>query len=167
MADETVNQGTEQTAGGQEQTQGRTFTQAEVDAIVGDRLARERAKYADYETIRQKAERFDAAEAANKTELQKAQDKANRFEAELNKLKKDTAARDARDKVSAETGVPASLLTAGDEEGCRAQAAALLKWHGPARSAPSVPDGGEPTHTGGGSTSDQFAEWLGSQIKQS
>ena len=26
----------------------RTFTQAEMDAIIGDRLKRERAKYADY-----------------------------------------------------------------------------------------------------------------------
>lgn len=167
MADETVKQGTEQTAGGQEQNAGRTFTQAELDAILGDRLARERAKYADYETIKAKADQFDAAEAASKSELEKAQDRANQYKAELDALKKANATRAARDKVAAETGVPAELLTEADEESCRAQANALLKWHGPAQSAPGVPDGGEATHHGGaGSTADQFAEWFGNALRQ-
>ena len=30
----------------------KTFTQAELDAIVGDRLKRERAKYADYSDLK-------------------------------------------------------------------------------------------------------------------
>ena len=40
----------------------RTFTQAEMDAIIGDRLKRERAKYADYEDVKAKAQQFDAAQ---------------------------------------------------------------------------------------------------------
>ena len=31
--------------------QNKTFTQAEVDAIIGDRLAREKSKYVDYEDL--------------------------------------------------------------------------------------------------------------------
>ena len=32
----------------------KTFTQAEMDAIIGDRLARERQKYADYDSLKEK-----------------------------------------------------------------------------------------------------------------
>ena len=45
----------------------RTFTQAEMDAIIGDRLNRERKKYADYEDIKAKAAKFDELENASKT----------------------------------------------------------------------------------------------------
>ena len=41
----------------------RTFTQAEMDAIISDRLKRERAKYADYNELQAKAAKFDEAEA--------------------------------------------------------------------------------------------------------
>ena len=55
---ETVNQvatTTQENAG--EET--KTFTQAELDKIVGDRLSRERSKYADYESLKEKAARLD------------------------------------------------------------------------------------------------------------
>lgn len=54
----------------------KTFAQDEVDRIVQDRLARERAKYADYEDFKTKAAKFDEVDAASKTELQKANDTA-------------------------------------------------------------------------------------------
>lgn len=41
--------------------------------FIQDRLTRERGKYADYETLKVKAAKFDEAEEAGKTELQKAQ----------------------------------------------------------------------------------------------
>ena len=47
----------------------RTFTQAEVDAIVGDRLKRDRAKYSDYDDLKAKAAKFDELEEANKSEF--------------------------------------------------------------------------------------------------
>ena len=50
----------------------RTFTQEEVNAIVGRRVAETSAKYADYEELKTKAQAFDAAEEASKSELQKA-----------------------------------------------------------------------------------------------
>lgn len=49
-------------------------SQEELDRRVGERLARERAKFADYDDLKAKAEKFDEAEAATKTELQKLQD---------------------------------------------------------------------------------------------
>lgn len=52
-----------------------------MDAIIGDRLARERAKYADYSELKQKAEAYDQAEELSKSELQKATERAERAEA--------------------------------------------------------------------------------------
>lgn len=56
----------------QEATEERTFTQSELDAIVADRLKRDRAKYADYEQLKDKAAEYDRLSEASKSELQKA-----------------------------------------------------------------------------------------------
>lgn len=50
-----------------------TFSQAQVDAIIKDRLARKDKQFADYDDIKAKADEFDKIEEANKTELEKAQ----------------------------------------------------------------------------------------------
>lgn len=70
---ETVNQETNGTAAETQENEQRTFTQAEMNAIIQDRLTRERGKYADYEALKAKAAKFDEAEEAGKTDLQKAQ----------------------------------------------------------------------------------------------
>lgn len=49
----------------------KTFTQADVDRIVADRLGRERAKYADYDELKDAAQRLKDAEDADKTEVQR------------------------------------------------------------------------------------------------
>jgi hypothetical protein len=54
--------------------EGKTFTQADVDRIVTDRLNREKGKYADYDELKTKAAKVDELEAASKSELQKALD---------------------------------------------------------------------------------------------
>ena len=41
---------------------------AEMNAIISDRLTRERSKYADYDDLKAKAAQFDAAQEAGKTE---------------------------------------------------------------------------------------------------
>jgi hypothetical protein len=50
---------------------GKTFTQADVDRIVQDRLAKEKAKYADYDDLKVKAAKVDELEASKKTDLEK------------------------------------------------------------------------------------------------
>ena len=50
---ETVHQETTPAAG--EQQTERTFTQVEMNAIISDRLTRERSKYADYDDLKAKA----------------------------------------------------------------------------------------------------------------
>lgn len=58
---ETVNQVQETNGNGNaNETPAKSFTQAEVDAIVEGRLQRERAKYADYDSLKDKAGKYDA-----------------------------------------------------------------------------------------------------------
>jgi hypothetical protein len=60
----------------------KTFTQAELDAVIADRLKREREKYADFETLKKKATDYDKLTEAQKDELTKAQERATKAEAE-------------------------------------------------------------------------------------
>ena len=96
----------------------RTFTQAEMDAIIGDRLKRERAKYADYDELARKAKAYDEAEEAGKSELQKAVEERDKWKAEAESLKADRERADAVAKAAAEHKVDASLLArmSGDVE---------------------------------------------------
>ena len=136
----------------------KMFTQAELDAIVTERLKRDRQKYADYESLKEKADKFDQMEEANKTELQKAIEKSDALQNELEKIKAANMIRDIRTKVAEETGVPANLLTAATEEDCKEQAKAILEFSTP-KGYPVIRDGGEVTHTGKSTTRQQFAEW--------
>ena len=72
-------------------------TQEELDRIVQSRLSREREKYAGHDELKKKADEYDKAQEAQKTELQKASDKASAAEtraaeAELKAMKLEVAA---------------------------------------------------------------------------
>lgn len=137
----------------------RTFTQAELNAIVGDRLAREREKYANYEELKSKASKFDEAEEASKSELQKANERAESLQKKLDALTKANEVRDLRARISKEYNVPENLLTAESEDSCIEQAKALVEYAKP-QGYPQVKDTGEIRSSGGGSTRDQFADWF-------
>ena len=67
MTTETVNQENQQGKNGAEGAAGTTgqqasFTTDQVNAIVAERLSRERAKYADYDSLKEKTAKFDAQE---------------------------------------------------------------------------------------------------------
>lgn len=158
---ETVNQEANETA---EKAPERTFTQAELDATIGERLARERAKYADYESIKEKAAQYDEQVEASKSELQKAQEAAAKYKEKMEALQNAIAANAARTKASTETGVPADFLHGTTEEECMAEALALKKWHEGNSGYPIVADKGEVIVTGGGKTRDQFADWLSQNL---
>ncbi len=120
----------------------RTFTQAEVNQIIADRLARERR--------------------ANPTA------ELDNLRAEVEQLKTAAAVRDIRDKVAGEKSVPVKLLTGSTEAECTAQADAILAFAAQQQGKPypAVPDGGEVGKNGsGGTTRDQFAEWFAANIK--
>ena len=141
----------------------RTFTQDEVNAIVGKRLAEEKGKYADYDVLKAKADKFDEAEEASKTELQKATERANNLEAELNGIKKANEERETRDKIAQETGVPANLLTGCTEDECRAQAEAIKAYATP--NYPRVRDNGEVSNQTGGTAKEDFVAFMSAVAK--
>lgn len=158
---ETVNQEktTETQATGQ-----RTFTQDELNAIVNDRLGREKAKYSDYEALKEKASKFDQIEEANKTELQKITDKATALESELNALKKANEIRGIREEVAKNMNIPADLLTGDTKESCEAQAKSLLAFASSQQGYPNLKDSGEVNHAGEASTRELFANFVNGQI---
>lgn len=141
----------------------RTFTQAEMNAIISDRLSRERSKYADYDDLKAKAQQFDAAQEAGKTELQKANEKAAKLQAQLDTLTKANTLRELRSKVAAATGVPVELLSGDTEESCTAQAQAILKFAQPA--IPASATAAKSATSPPGSTRQQFADWFAQVTK--
>lgn len=85
----------------------KSFNQSDVDKIVQDRLARERAKFGDYDDLKAKATKFDELEAANKSELEKANERAAQAE------QRAKAAEDAARSASVRNAVIAAAAKAG------------------------------------------------------
>lgn len=57
-------------------------TQDELNKAIAERIARERAKFADYKDVKAKAERLDSIEAANKSEAEKFAERIAALESE-------------------------------------------------------------------------------------
>lgn len=164
---ETVNQENNATNNAQNDNGGaaeKTFTQAELDQIVKERLTREHEKYRDFETLKEKAAKLDEIEAKGKSELEKITEKNVKLEKELEALKKADSIRTVRDKVAAETGVPATLLSGETEDDCKEQAKAILEFKS-SEGYPAVQDGGELQNKQKGSTNQQFADWMNKVMK--
>jgi hypothetical protein len=58
----------------------RTFSQADVDRIIKDRLAREKSKYADYDDLKDQAGKWQKHLDDQKSELERAQERAEQAE---------------------------------------------------------------------------------------
>src|SRR5690606_31113331 len=82
-------------------------SQEEFDRAIQARIARERAKFADYDELKAKADKFVEWENAQKTEAQKAQERLEAAERRAAELE----LKVIRAEVAAEKGVPAELLT--------------------------------------------------------
>ena len=141
------------------QTEERTFTQAELNAIVQKRLGEHAAKFGKYEELKEKAQKFDEIEDKAKTELQKVTERADLLQKELDAMKQAETVRLIREDVSKQYGVPTSLLKGGTKEECEEQAKDILSFAKPNK-YPSVKDAGEVQNISGGTTRDQFASWL-------
>ena len=133
----------------------KTFTQEDVNRIVANRVS----KYSDYEELKAKAAKFDEAEEAQKTELEKAQERANKLQSELDGIKAAEKLRKMRDEVSKQTGVPAELLTGTTEEECREQANGIIQFRDQKPGYPAVKDAGDPIITKKGTPKDSFEAW--------
>lgn len=109
-------------------------SQEEFDKRLGQRINRERAKFADYDDLKAKAARLDEIEQANKSEIEKANERAARLEAELEQER----VTSLRARLAAEAGMPPAIVTGNDEESILASIAGLKEWAGKA-DAPKSP----------------------------
>lgn len=144
----------------------KTFTQKELDSIVAERLKRERSKYEGFDEIKAKAAKFDELEEASKTELQKATERAEKLQSELDSIKKMQSLKEMREKVAQEAGVPLnsmSLITGETEDICKEQAKTIMSMLNPG-AYPQVPDKGEVHNVGKASTRDLFGAWANTQL---
>ncbi len=95
-----------------------------------------RALKAERDETGEKARQFDELQEANKSEMQKLIDRAEKAEKAAAQLQSEKAHRDMAAKVSKETGVPAELLIGDTEEAMRDYAGKLQAYRGPEPSAP-------------------------------
>ncbi|QFG11433.1 head scaffolding protein [Mycobacterium phage Ekdilam] len=106
--------------------EGKTFTQADVDRIAGERAARERAKYADADQWKADSAELAKIRDGEKTELQR--EREARVAAENDR---DTERFERlRERVANRPGkvVPVASLTGKTEEELTASADALIAW---------------------------------------
>lgn len=145
-----------------EQAEPKTFTQDDVNRIVAKRVE----KYSDYAELKEKASKYDEQVEAGKSDLQKATEKAEHLQAELNAIKREAELRNMRDEVARAAGVPAELLTGTSQDVCEDQAQALLTWAQQRipNGYPRIPDGGDPIGTAKKSTRELFAEWFNENV---
>lgn len=66
---------------------GKTFTQEQLDAIIADRLGRERDKYRDYDTLKAAAGELEQIKQGQMTETQRMQAQLDQLSKENNELK--------------------------------------------------------------------------------
>lgn len=131
---ESADDTTSEAQGGKSTTSGETpaanefkpiNSQRELDAVLKDRLERERSKFKDYNDLKAKADMLDQIEQANLSELDKANGRANSAESERNKA----VAEALRLRIAVTHGISLDdadlFLTGTDEETLTAQAKRL------------------------------------------
>jgi hypothetical protein len=108
---------------------GKTFTQEELDRIVGDRLARERQKYDGFDDLKAKADRFDELQRSQQTDLERLTGERDTFKTTAEQ----TEAENLRLRVAVEKGLVgdrawvAERLTGSTKEEMEADADQLLE----------------------------------------
>ncbi|QOT19726.1 hypothetical protein [Paenarthrobacter sp. YJN-5] len=119
----------------QEQQQSTTFeaitSQEALDRVLAQRLAREKSKYADYADLKAKAQKYDDAEEQNKTDLQKANDRAEKAERRVQELEGQENRRTLAEEVARDKRVPVHLLRGDTKEQLEAHADEILAFRGP------------------------------------
>lgn len=126
-------------------------SQADLDRIIGERVARERGKFADYDELKAKAAEHDKAAEATKSEIQKATERADAAE----RRAKDAEVAALRAEVASTKGVPLTALAGGTRDELEKAADSILSWRDEAAKSRTLnPKGG---FKSGASKSDQDA----------
>ena len=121
----------------------KMFTQEQVNKIVQERIARVKSETpADYAELKEKAAKYDEAQEAAKSELQRATEKVDSLEKELEQLKGSVARSKEVAAKASEYGVSADVLgrMAGDVDTNAQLLAQALKAQ---KRYPNVDDKGE------------------------
>lgn len=146
---------TDGNTGGQTSTATDEFkpitSQADLDALISSRLDRERGKYADYKDLKAKASRLDEIEAANKSELEKANDRVAAAETEVAALpaKQAETLRTALVSLGVVAKEDEVLLTASTPDDLLAQVQRLSERSSTAKKQGNrVPKEGNPSQSG-------------------
>jgi len=101
-------------------------SQDDLNRIIGERVARVKSQYADYEDLKTKASAFDEAEQARLSDLDKAIKRAEKAEKESQALK----FNQLRFEVASDKSVPANLLSGSTKAELEASADALIEFAG-------------------------------------
>lgn len=140
-------------------------SQEELDRIITARLDRERKKFepklANYDELAAKAARLAEIEEAN----QSAEEKAAKRLADAEERAAKAELKALRADVATAKGVPANLLTGSTQEELEESADALIAYRGEQKAAPSSAALGRVNgQRVKGSTADQFADFMSSQL---
>lgn len=131
-------------------------SQEDFDKAIQARIARERAKFADYDDIKARAAKLAEIEEAQKTEAQKTQERLEAAERRAAELEL-TAMRAT---VAATKGVPAELLSGSTQADLEASADALIAFKATAEPNGLVVE----TQTGAQGVSTAGGDWLRESI---
>jgi septal ring factor EnvC (AmiA/AmiB activator) len=104
-------------------------SQEDFDKRIQERIARERAKFGDYDDLKKAAERLAAIEDRDKSELDKANERAAAAERKAQEAEERVAAKDREvlvERVSAAKKVPAKYLSGSTVEELEASADGFL-----------------------------------------
>lgn len=101
-------------------------SQEDLNRIIGERVKRATAKFADYKDLQTKAARLDEIETANQTEVEKAQARIAELEAQMQSVEREALRR----RIAGEHGITDAddidlFLTGTDEETLSRQAKRL------------------------------------------
>lgn len=108
-------------------------SQEDFDKAIQARIARERAKFADYDDVKAKADKLAEIEAANLTEAEKTAARLAAAEQRAAELE----IKATRAEVAAAKGVPAELLSGSTQGELEAAADALIAFRGEQKFVPS------------------------------
>jgi hypothetical protein len=118
--------------------------QADLDKIIGQRLGREKAKYADFDTYKASHERLQQIEDANKTELERLRERAEKAEAQAAELQTKAQVDAWKKEVSEATGVPEAALFGATKEELEAKGEELKPYFAASTTPVALGQGAKP-----------------------
>lgn len=144
-------------------------SQEDFDRIIADRLSRERAKFADYDAVKAKATEFDKLAEAQKSETEKALERAEAAEKKAAAYESEKQVAAWASEIAKGSPVPASALRGTSKEELAAhfeELKALIPEQSPKKGAlgPYVPGEGSTPSGNLGGPGQEFADWFNGQL---